>query len=170
MAPKNGLQMRLGPGGPQGQVQKIRAGGDCEVQHDAEGISGGEKRERRTRVNRNLAVNLLPGTRRLSDAGGRAKKRKETPRGHLSRQNLGRFLPNAARLWFQMAARLGLEPRQAESESAVLPLHHRARNTNGTGKISGTFFESWSEARCASGAGDGIRTRNRLFTKQVLYR
>lgn len=25
-----------------------------------------------------------------------------------------------------MAARLGLEPRQAESESAVLPLHHRA--------------------------------------------
>ena len=25
-----------------------------------------------------------------------------------------------------MAARLGLEPRQAESESAVLPLHHQA--------------------------------------------
>jgi hypothetical protein len=27
---------------------------------------------------------------------------------------------------FQMAARLGLEPRQNESESFVLPLHHRA--------------------------------------------
>ena len=25
-----------------------------------------------------------------------------------------------------LAARLGLEPRQAESESAVLPLHHQA--------------------------------------------
>lgn len=26
----------------------------------------------------------------------------------------------------ELAARLGLEPRQAESESAVLPLHHQA--------------------------------------------
>ena len=53
----------------------------------------------------------------------------------------------------KLAARLGLEPRQNESESFVLPLHHQAV------KLSDE-----------SGAGDGIRTRNRLFTKQVLYR
>ena len=59
-----------------------------------------------------------------------------------------------------VAARLGLEPRQNESESFVLPLHHRAEEY---------FF---SEIDCdvsGTGAGDGIRTRNRLFTKQVLY-
>ncbi len=57
----------------------------------------------------------------------------------------------------RVAARLGLEPRQNESESFVLPLHHRAK--------------SLKEARAVHpvGAGDGIRTRNRLFTKQVLY-
>ena len=55
-----------------------------------------------------------------------------------------------------MAARLGLEPRQNESESFVLPLHHQA-------------VENLFGHRVESGAGDGIRTRNRLFTKQVLY-
>ena len=54
-----------------------------------------------------------------------------------------------------VAARLGLEPRQNESESFVLPLHHRAKEEKSDRK---------------TGAGDGIRTRNRLFTKQVLYR
>ena len=34
-----------------------------------------------------------------------------------------------------MAARLGLEPRQAESESAVLPLHHRALRFLSNGMI-----------------------------------
>ena len=56
----------------------------------------------------------------------------------------------------QLAARLGLEPRQNESESFVLPLHHRAVEL--------------CRACVRGGAGDGIRTRNRLFTKQVLYR
>src|SRR5581483_3931952 len=32
----------------------------------------------------------------------------------------------AEREFFALAARLGLEPRQNESESFVLPLHHRA--------------------------------------------
>ena len=54
-----------------------------------------------------------------------------------------------------MAARLGFEPRQNESESFVLPLHHRAVKVL---KDRGLF----------AGAGDGNRTCNRLFTKQVL--
>ena len=57
----------------------------------------------------------------------------------------------------RLAARLGLEPRQNESESFVLPLHHRAGKRSGNCGAEG------------GGAGDGIRTRNRLFTKQVLY-
>ena len=61
----------------------------------------------------------------------------------------------------KMAARLGVEPRQNESESFVLPLHNRAvENCGATRKPA-------EETR--NGAGDGIRTRNRLFTKQVLY-
>jgi hypothetical protein len=52
----------------------------------------------------------------------------------------------------ELVARLGVEPRQNESESFVLPLHHQAVENIGK-----------------NGAGDGIRTRNRLFTKQVLY-
>ena len=85
-----------------------------------------------------------------------------------------------------MAARLGLEPRQNESESFVLPLHHRA-----VGKYRDQFRRGmecfrtgWRKLKrkraaqkktprprrtSGSGAGDGIRTRNRLFTKQVLY-
>jgi hypothetical protein len=56
-----------------------------------------------------------------------------------------------------MAARLGLEPRQAESESAVLPLHHQA-------------VENFAnKAFTKNGADDWTRTCNRLFTKQVLY-
>lgn len=73
----------------------------------------------------------------------------------------------------QLAARLGLEPRQNESESFVLPLHHRAENSDAGGFNQSTWRESsdtgaprWSQ----DGAGDWIRTRNRLFTKQVLYR
>ena len=58
-----------------------------------------------------------------------------------------------------VAARLGLEPRQNESESFVLPLHHRAEE----------YFFGDRSRRERTGAGDGIRTRNRLFTKQVLY-
>ena len=65
-----------------------------------------------------------------------------------------------------LAARLGLEPRQNESESFVLPLHHRAKNCRGRAHAFGRATSTWT----ASGAGDGIRTRNRLFTKQVLYR
>ena len=57
----------------------------------------------------------------------------------------------------KMAARLGLEPRQAESESAVLPLHHQAVEIETLRRHSG-----------GSGAGDGSRTCNHLFTKQVL--
>ena len=56
-----------------------------------------------------------------------------------------------------MAARLGLEPRQAESESAVLPLHHQAVEI-----CANKAFEK-------TGADDWTRTCNRLFTKQVLY-
>ena len=57
----------------------------------------------------------------------------------------------------RLAARLGLEPRQNESESFVLPLNHRAE-------------KSLAVLYAKPGAGDGIRTRNRQFTKQVLYR
>ena len=65
-----------------------------------------------------------------------------------------------------LAARLGVEPRQSESESLVLPLHNRAV------KIGVQRRENVRENnanRSKHGAGDGIRTRNRLFTKQVLY-
>ena len=62
-----------------------------------------------------------------------------------------------------MAARLGVEPRQNESESFVLPLHNRAV------KITKREAAGGRRSR-GNGAGDGIRTRNRLFTKQVLYR
>ena len=62
----------------------------------------------------------------------------------------------------ELAARLGLEPRQNESESFVLPLHHRAvKKLIAAGQ--------WDRGEQENGAGDGIRTRNRLFTKQVLY-
>ena len=53
-----------------------------------------------------------------------------------------------------LAARLGIEPRQTDSESAVLPLHHRAVRV----KLR----------QEDDGAGDGSRTCNHLFTKQVL--
>jgi hypothetical protein len=45
----------------------------------------------------------------------------------------------------EVAARLGLEPRQAESESAVLPLHHQAveRGNAVVGKAAG----EWSRRR-----------------------
>ncbi len=46
------------------------------------------------------------------------------PRRGRSLQGFGRSAP-------ELAARLGLEPRQAESESAVLPLHHQAVGTLG---------------------------------------
>jgi hypothetical protein len=68
----------------------------------------------------------------------------------------------------KMAARLGVEPRQNESESFVLPLHHRA--VSGKNIIVPGRSEKTAGARLKNGAGDGIRTRNRLFTKQVLYR
>ena len=61
----------------------------------------------------------------------------------------------------KLAARLGFEPRQNESESFVLPLHHRAVNIAAQYRRAGL--------KGIIGAGDGIRTRNRLFTKQVLY-
>ena len=54
----------------------------------------------------------------------------------------------------RLAARLGIEPRQTDSESAVLPLHHRAVRV----KLR----------QEDDGAGDGSRTCNHLFTKQVL--
>src|SRR5688572_4157680 len=65
----------------------------------------------------------------------------------------------------KLAARLGVEPRQNESESFVLPLHHRAVTIAGALQLNG-----FAHHRRKTGAGDGIRTRNRLFTKQVLYR
>ena len=71
----------------------------------------------------------------------------------------------------QMAARLGLEPRQADSESAVLPLHHRATNpfkNAGAGGAPRTGDGAPPRVPAPAGAGDGTRTRNPLFTKQVL--
>ena len=65
-----------------------------------------------------------------------------------------------------MAARLGLEPRQSESESLVLPLHHRA--TKVVCRVCRAAIVTPKKKE--GGAGDWIRTRNRLFTKQVLYR
>ena len=50
----------------------------------------------------------------------------------------------------RMAARLGLEPRQAESESAVLPLHHQAVEIK-----QGRARRDEGKPR-RSGAGDGI--------------
>ena len=92
----------------------------------------------------------------------------------------------------RMAAQLGLEPRQNESESFVLPLHHRAVENFATLVSADRLTVVAARkslarvARCMrilarrlslrlsrganTGAGDGIRTRNRLFTKQVLYR
>ena len=67
-----------------------------------------------------------------------------------------------------LAARLGLEPRQAESESAVLPLHHQAVEKRRDVVVR--MGSRGAAALLRGGAGDGIRTRNRLFTKQVLYR
>ena len=78
-----------------------------------------------------------------------------------------RFGPSA------LAARLGLEPRQNESESFVLPLHHQAVDAPSAANITDTLpCGAWERAGSVvlGGAGDGIRTRNRLFTKQVLYR
>src|SRR3954463_16625939 len=77
----------------------------------------------------------------------------------------------------KMAARLGVEPRQNESESFVLPLHHRAVKNlsvgNGSPRHKTAKGTGGLQAICRvgqkNGAGDGIRTRNRLFTKQVLY-
>ena len=71
-----------------------------------------------------------------------------------------RFESGRANPVSSLAARLGLEPRQNESESFVLPLHHRAVRIFDLGIVRAN----------GAGAGDGIRTRNRLFTKQVLYR
>ena len=95
-----------------------------------------------------------------------------------------------------MAARLGVEPRQNESESFVLPLHYRAGEKLGEkpfavvakvglpGRSAGrtwvarlrplnagygaAVFAALTR-RAKTGAGDGIRTRNRVFTKHVLY-
>ena len=69
----------------------------------------------------------------------------------------------------KLAARLGLEPRQNESESFVLPLHHQAVDFIKLMWVSGDPAAQLQTLRARSGAGDGIRTRNRLFTKQVLY-
>jgi len=94
-----------------------------------------------------------------------------------------------------MAARLGVEPRQNESESFVLPLHHRAvenfsaadgmaehvHGRRGISDFAAAVAGMSDDCRrrevglpavapgAKAGAGDGIRTRNRLFTKQVLY-
>ena len=88
-----------------------------------------------------------------------------------------------------MAASLGLEPRQNDSESFVLPLHHRAVDAKYLERARGFFISALDAAKFEppdgvrdvrhrkrprrieqqTGAGDGIRTRNRLFTKQVLY-
>ena len=99
----------------------------------------------------------------------------------------------------ELAARLGVEPRQNESESFVLPLHHRAEiiwsravtnprpGLNRGARLNsravadsqvgcrpeappGTNAGRTPSRRAQPGAGDWIRTRNRLFTKQVLYR
>ncbi len=43
-----------------------------------------------------------------------------------------------------MAARLGLEPRQAESESAVLPLHHQAVAGTKRARRFGESAARWS--------------------------
>ena len=70
----------------------------------------------------------------------------------------------------KLAARLGLEPRQNESESFVLPLHHRAvKSFLGAHSRVGRVGPRPRQLAGCFGAGDGIRTRNRLFTKQVLY-
>ena len=69
-----------------------------------------------------------------------------------------------------MAARLGVEPRQNESESFVLPLHHRAVEILEAGPATEGAPQPMTRDAVRNGAGDGIRTRNRLFTKQVLYR
>ena len=64
--------------------------------------------------------------------GGRANWREGNSAVNLLCQTpagIVRALPsirNAAQPRCQMAARLGVEPRQNESESFVLPLHHRA--------------------------------------------
>ena len=89
-----------------------------EFQHVAEVISLGEKLERkRTRCHPNLAVNPLCQTRGGNVFGGVGGRnlRVKTRRGGASKK-------------IKMAARLGVEPRQNESESFVLPLHHRAGN------------------------------------------
>ena len=48
--------------------------------------------------------------------------------------------PRSAFRVLKLAARLGFEPRQSESESLVLPLHHRA--SNGAASLVTLFGES----------------------------
>jgi hypothetical protein len=85
--------------------------------------------------------------------------------GKLRRQQANSYALEARSV--KVAARLGLEPRQNESESFVLPLHHRAvKKSRGVASAWGGLR---AQQNVESGAGDGIRTRNRLFTKQVLY-
>jgi hypothetical protein len=125
-----------------------------EIQHVAEVISlGGKLKRKRTTRHPNLAVNPLCQTRGGNVSGwvGGRNLRVKTRLGGVSEE-------------VKMAARLGVEPRQNESESFVLPLHHRAGNC--LGRESRLTRQGLAGG---SGAGDGIRTRNRLFTKQVLY-
>ena len=72
----------------------------------------------------------------------------------------------------RMAARLGIEPRQTDSESVVLPLHHRAvaekRCNVGRGWGGSSAFFVYS-ARGAAGAGSRIRTDDLRFTKPLHY-
>ena len=62
---------------------------------------------------------------------------------------------------FEVAALLGFEPRQADSESAVLPLHHnamRGEKRSGTGAVVYSKF-----ANC--GSRSGISWRNRPYLR-----
>ena len=97
--------------------------------------------QKTNRLDRHLRV-PGPSLQRMSSAGTAPRSKTRRPPDPFANPGKG----------LKVAARLGVEPRQNESESFVLPLHHQAVGTIGKG-----------------GAGDGIRTRNRLFTKQVLY-
>ena len=93
-----------------------------------------------------------------------------------------------------MAARLGVEPRQNESESFVLPLHHQAVGIFGnwsrrwdsnpqppvykTGALPLSYagpgtegFRAWTEKkrRESNGGSPGTRTPNLLIKSQLLY-
>ena len=163
--------------------------------------AGGRGHTRFTGEKTPRGANLLPGPRRPNTSPGRpaAPRRKEK---NVSRHRIRprRGSAGADRCGFRrrMAARLGVEPRQTESESVVLPLHNRAKIREGAPEAArwsrrwdsnpqppvyktGALPLSYAGApvgcrkgnlgknRPEIGGSPGTRTPNLLIKSQLLY-